>query len=285
MKRSVAMAVGLLGLVLAPVAHAENPKNRYHLFQPTPREKMRPLSLDRPDAIESPHTVDAGHFQVESSLFSYTYDARTPAGNVITNNYAIASMLLKMGLLNWLDFELGLDPYVHNQQRDIFTNTVSRASGFGDTTLRIKAALCGNDGGPFAAALLPFVVVPTNQNGAGNGRYEGGVAVPVAFDFAEGWALNGQAQFNWVQNVAETGHAAEFVNIIGLGRELSEKWGMFGEFFTQARHEEGFSWVARFDTGVTYAITENLVADVAVNIGLTRSADDVNPFVGLSYRY
>jgi hypothetical protein len=39
------------------------------------------------------------------------------------------------------------------------------------------------------------------------------------------------------------------------------------------------------DLGLTYGLTKNLQLDGGVNIGLTKSADNVNLFVGVSRRF
>ncbi|HTH45986.1 MAG TPA: hypothetical protein VMB21_00610 [Candidatus Limnocylindria bacterium] len=39
------------------------------------------------------------------------------------------------------------------------------------------------------------------------------------------------------------------------------------------------------DLGLTYGLTDNLQPDAGVNIGVTDSADDLVPFVGLSCRF
>jgi len=209
---------------------------------------MRKMTMDRPDTIETPHSVPARHFQIETSLFSYTHDDGT-------NDYSILPTLLKLGLLNWCDLELGLEPYVHTS-----------ASGFGDTLLRFKANLYGNDAGPFSIATIPFVVFPNEE----------GIIFPMELELSEEWSVALEMEYD---------SAAEFINIISLGHDFTEKFGMFGEFFTQVRREDNFPWVGRFDTGFTYALTENFVADGAVNIGLTEAAENVNPFVGFSYRH
>jgi len=54
--------------------NAGTEKSQYHLFNPTPRELMRDLSPDRPDATESPITLDAGHSGFEVSLFDWRHD-------------------------------------------------------------------------------------------------------------------------------------------------------------------------------------------------------------------
>jgi hypothetical protein len=37
--------------------------------------------------------------------------------------------------------------------------------------------------------------------------------------------------------------------------------------------------------GLTYGVTKNLQLDAGVNIGVTRAAEDLNPFLGLTSRY
>ena len=49
-------------------------KSQYHLLNPTPRDRMRPMSPDRPDRTEGPYTVDAGHFKLEMDLLQYMRD-------------------------------------------------------------------------------------------------------------------------------------------------------------------------------------------------------------------
>jgi hypothetical protein len=44
-------------------------------------------------------------------------------------------------------------------------------------------------------------------------------------------------------------------------------------------------WIGTFDFGFTCGVTPNLQLDAGLNVGVTRSADDLNPFVGLSVRY
>lgn len=39
-------------------------KSAFHLFNPTPAEHLRELTIDGPGNPESPYTVDAGHFQL-----------------------------------------------------------------------------------------------------------------------------------------------------------------------------------------------------------------------------
>src|SRR6185436_5938901 len=136
-------------------------KSGYTLFNPTPDEAMRELSADRPDKTDCPFTVDAGHFQLEMDYANYTWDRPIGQPGVKIEGYQLAPMNLKVGLLNNLDFQLVLSPWQSLKTVDENTGSTKKASGFGDATPRAKVNLIGNDGGPFALALMPFVKIPT----------------------------------------------------------------------------------------------------------------------------
>lgn len=48
-------------------------KSQYNLFNPTPRDLMRPIDSDETEYVLDAHTLDAGHFQMEASLIDYYY--------------------------------------------------------------------------------------------------------------------------------------------------------------------------------------------------------------------
>src|SRR5229473_3231059 len=90
---------------------AKPDKSFYTLFNPTPADAMRDFSTDRPAKSNSPYTVDAGHFQYETDGFVYTYD-RYSFGGITTRTYTLPDPTLKLRILNNVEFELALAPYV-----------------------------------------------------------------------------------------------------------------------------------------------------------------------------
>ena len=56
--------------LVSAAAGSSAEKAQYHLFNPVPKEKMRDFVTDRPDRTESPISVDAGHFQIETDLLT-----------------------------------------------------------------------------------------------------------------------------------------------------------------------------------------------------------------------
>jgi len=105
-------------------------KSGYTLFNPTPDEYMREISPDRPDKTDSPFTLDAGHFQLEMDYANFTYDAPTTAhGNFKTEDYQLAPMNVKVGVLNNMDFQLVLAPYQWQRVEDKTSGAVENDSG------------------------------------------------------------------------------------------------------------------------------------------------------------
>ena len=261
-------------------------KSGYHLFNPMPRPLMREMATDRPDKTESAYTVDAGHFQFEMDLATYTYDRdRSGGGDVRIDAWALAPINLKVGLTNNTDLQVILDNYGRVRTRDQITGVTTRQEGFGDTTVRLKVNLWGNDGGPTALAMMPYVKFPTNRGGLGNNTVEGGVIFPFAAELPHGWSLGAQAELAFVDDDTDSSHDAVILNTITFGHDIIGKLAGYVEFFSEASTRRGVPWIATVDVGFTYAVTEDIQLDWGINMGVTKAADDFNPFVGLSWRF
>src|SRR5215210_6301722 len=103
----------LTGLVASTALAADAvDKSKYNIFNPTPKELMREMSTDRPDKTESPYTIDAGHFQIESDLAIFAFDHdRAGGADTHTTDWAVTTLNLTAGLCNYSDFQLVLFPY------------------------------------------------------------------------------------------------------------------------------------------------------------------------------
>lgn len=283
-----ALLLGLLSCVPGVEIHAEEKapdKSGYTLFNPTPAEQMRELSTDRPDQTESPYTVDAGHFQIEMDFLNYTYDRDKSGGaNVRTKDLAVAPVNLKVGLLNNVDLQLMVDPYVESKTEDRVANTKTDVSGFGDITSRLKINFWGNDGGTTAFAMMPFVKWPLSASDVRNGETEGGVIFILGYELPAGWGSAVMTEVDFVSD-GVGGYDTEFVNSITFGHDITETIGGYIEFFTVTSNAPGFEWQGQLDIGFTYALAENSQLDCGCNFGVTESAPDYQPFVGFSQRF
>ena len=261
-------------------------KSHYSLFKPTPRELMRPMSTDRPDKTESPYTVDAGHFQIEMDVLSYSFDRyNTDFNDTRVETVGIAPINLKAGLCNNVDFQLILEPYTSVRTHDRTAGTVRNQRGFGDIVTRLKMNLWGNDSGATALAVMPFVKLPTNRDELGNNAVEGGVILPLAVELPWGWGMGLMTEFDFNRDSSGSGLHTEFINTVTFGHDIIGKLSGYVEFFSLVSTESGADWIGTVDAGLTYALTDDIQLDAGVNFGVTRPADDINPFVGLSWRF
>ncbi len=287
MRRSFAYALIAAVATLATDVTARADDGGYTLFNPTPADRMRELSTDRPDKTESPYTVDAGHFQLEMDLVTFSHDrVKNAAEDTSTNSTTVAPVNFKIGLTDRVDLQIVLDTYVRERTIDRIAGTTDRVSGVGDLTLRTKINLWGNNGGSTAFAIMPFVKLPTAANGVGNGKVEGGVILPLAVSLPDGFGLGLMTEVDINRNEVGNGTHVEWVNSITVGKDLTDKIGMYVELFTARSFEPGaHTWTNSADVGFTYALTPNTQLDAGINVGISEAADDINPFVGISFRW
>jgi hypothetical protein len=278
MLKHTGLTLTVLASFFALVAHAEPSADRskYHLFNPTPKELMRGLNTDRPDKTESAYSVDAGHFQIETDLLVLSRDS---AEGSTVENLGVMVSNLKLGLTDSIDFQAVVAPYVST-----FEGT-NRISGFGDTTLRLKVNLFGNNSGDVAFALMPFIILPTNSGGTGHKFYEGGLIAPLSVSLPGDWDMGTMFQYNRMKNGSDDNFHDEYVTSITFGHDIIGDLSGYVEFWNSISSESGSEWTATADFGLTYRITPVIQLDAGVNVGVTDSADDLNPFLGFSALY
>ena len=276
----------------AIVSQAESPakpnKSQYNLFAPTPRNLLRKFATDRPDTTESPFTVDAGHFQVESEIVSFANRAADEDGNA-TDNFQFIATNLKVGLLNNVDLQVVVQPYSRSRVRFNSSNQTLQTEGFGAIVTRLKVNLYGNDTferpGDSALAVMPYISVPTVRDGVGSNFLEGGLIVPFTINLSDKFSLALMTQFDIIKNAESDGHHLEYINTASLGYTVTDRLSSFFEIATRFGNESRFGGVITFDTGLSYDLGEDLQVDAGINVGLTPAADNIRTFVGLSKRF
>lgn len=269
------MCAGLAGA--APPAPERADKSGFTFFNPTPDALLRELATDRPDATESPLTVDAGRVQVEMDLVNMT---RNRLDGVRTAAWEVAPFNLRLGLTPC--FELGV--FVAPWQRETEQPRVGpkeKRAGFGDTTMRGKLNLGGNDGGPLAWGLMADLKLPTASGGFSNGKCEGALTLPVAFELGGGWE-GGAMTLVELRHTGGGDYRAVGGNTVTVGHEIAGRLGGFVELTSAAG--DG-AHVATCNGGLTYRVGRDGQVDGGVNLGLSRGAPDVQVFAGMARRF
>ena len=244
---------------------AESPEKRsFNFFNPTPNHLLRELSPDRPDATESPLTVDAGRFALEASLFDYRRDNGA-------ETYTYGQLNFKAGLTHDIDLQTIVD----------LSSDTPDGDGFGDVTLRLKYNVYGNDGGHSALALMPFVKVPTNTE-LSNEEWEGGLIIPWGISLTDTIGLGLMAEFDYLFNEDTGDHEFEFLHTAVLGFDLTENAGAYVEYIGIAGEHDYQAYLAG---GMNYAVNDDLILDFGVQSGLNSAAEDFGFFTGFTKRF
>jgi len=242
--------------------------------------QMRELSTDRPDKTESPFTVPKGRWQLEADAFSFRLDEHgTDAAVARTTGWSVAAVNLKLGITERFDLQFVLPAWSEQEQK--FTDGHrERARGWSDLTIRAKLNLFGNDSGGMAMALMPFLSLPTAGGAFGSDSVEAGLIVPFAMELGGGWGLGAMLQ----GDLRREDRRPTFAGIasVTVSHDITERLGGYLEWWNEWTRP---GWTSTFDAGLTFRITPNVQLDAGANLGLTRSADDLVVFTGISIRF
>ncbi len=237
---------------------------------------LRELTTDRPDTTESPFTVDVNHLQLELEAVSYT---RNRLNGVRTTEWDAAPFNLRYGVTENTEVGIFISPYLETTEK-LRNGETTTWRGLGDTTLRAKFNLHGNDGGPTAYGIFVDLKLPTAKEGLGNDEVDGAITFPVTFEVGGGW--EGAAMTAIEFGLTGSDRQVVWVNTITVGRELAPDLGGFLELTSAAG--DG-SHVATFNCGLTRRFGPQLQLDAGFNFGLSRSAPDLRVFAGLSRKF
>lgn len=268
------LLLGLTGTTHAQATQPAAPEaGPYSIFQPRPREQWRPLEADRPDVTESPRTVDAGALQLELSFIE-------AAWNGGTRQIDVAPFLFKVGLTDSIDLQLGFTPFSHARSDDRSTER-----GVGPSQIRVKINLWGNDEGPTALGIMPFLTLPTGDDAFGPEKVEGGFIIPFAVDLTETLSLGLMAEFDLVHIAESDDYDLEFVHTAALGFPLVDALGGYVEYIGVWAESGANDYRASLGGGVVYGLNDHTSLDAGAIVGLAGDADDLALFAGMTLRF
>jgi hypothetical protein len=262
----------------------------YTLFNPTPEDQLRGMDTDRPNVTNTPHTIDAGHLQIETGFVDYSYYRDDSSGvNVRQDDFAFGEFNFRLGVLNNLELNAVIDSYDLAETHDFSAGVSSRAAGFGDTVLGGKLNLWGDNSGDgvweSAMAIQPQFKFPTARDGIGDGRFEFTVAAPFLMNLPAGFHLGLQPGVSYERSVADTGYVTGFPMSVSLDRVVVANLDVYLEYACDATTERHTETEQTIDVGGTYPLNDNVVLDTGVNFGLNRASNNIEVLAGISVRF
>ncbi len=247
---------------------------------PTSSAVEAPICTDRPTKSNFACTVPKGLVQIEMDGFNRLTNS---AGGARADQLLFTNPTFKYGLTDSSDIQLNWVPFTRIRSRDAAGN-VSTLSGVGDVTVRFKQRLT-NPEGAFQLAILPFVKLPTARRGIGNGKVEGGVAVPINYSVPGGWTITLGPQLDVLADFDGDGHHVGLTGLVNLAKQFGQ-FTLFNEVWTSQNFDPaGTVRQYSYDVSLAWLPQPTLQFDVGANIGLNANTPDLVAYVGISTRF
>jgi len=226
------------------------------------------ICADRPSEANGVCTVPVGHWQLEASAIDWTH---SPGTDVTSTGQT----LVKLGLGGSSDVEVGWTPYisVHQPGPD--------ASGVGDMVVRDKQRLTDPDA-KFQAAIIPFAKLPTADHSIGNGKVEGGLAVPLSAPVGPVTATLGP-EVDLLADSDGHGYHVAVTNLVNLGWSATSRFTLSAELWNNVNFDPAGTvrqWSA--DASAAYLVSKRMQLDAGANFGLNKQTPDVELYGGIS---
>jgi len=235
-----------------------------------------PICADRPAKANAVCTVPAGRFQLELGAIDWSV-TRQNGENVEAAVYG--SSLFKLGIDERSDVEVNITPYVR------IVGDEGKASGFGDIVVRYKHRLTSAHA-PVQLAVIPFVTFPTAKHDIGDGKLEGGLAIPISFTLSGPISATLGPEVDVLADKDGRGRHAALVNVFNISVTVAPRLTIAGELWTRLDFDpDGTVRRASGDAAIAYALTDNLQLDAGANAGLTSATPDLELYAGVSARF
>ena len=281
----ISWALALMAFTLWQVQAQQNASG----FSPAQSEDHS-IITDRPDATESPNTVEPGYIQIETGGYYTSYEV----SGVKTESYGYNTTLARIGLLENMELRLGV-----NYENNRVTTTMGEASvkndfkSFTPMLAGIKINLFEGQsfgGGPgktdfgFLGHLyLPFTT-STPEDMSSSGAEGMPQTTGADFRFSVGHELSDRSglAYNLGGQWAGDGSGMAFVYTLAYGYSLSDRIGAYVELYGDA--PELSSANHYWDAGFTYLAGWNLQYDLTFGRSITEG-QDLLLSAGLSYKF
>lgn len=269
----------ILILLLTKTVSAQHaPQRHYWLLSPVPKDKLREMETDRPDVTESAITIDAGHFQYESDVFTFE---RENSDESTQNTLTINKANLKFGLAGSTSLQIGVETYVWQNEKDRQSGALERNSGLGDINIRVKQNLIGNNKGNFALAILPYIKLPTATY-TDDSKFEEGLIVPLQLKLPGDWKLGMQLDLDHLKDKTGPLMHMEYLQALTVNHDLIKNVSAIAEtYFTYDFKQHHY--LNYLNAALQVEIAHDFKVDGGVNYGIQKDALR-RYFLGLSVR-
>jgi hypothetical protein len=264
--RGISLIVGAIALASASAAVAAD---------------EQPICADRPGKSSQACTVPAGHFQFESSLTDWTLDKHDGERDTAL---IVGETGFKFGLTDRSHIDIDIQPWQRLTSR--LGSVRQQSSGFGDVLVNFKYRLSPS-AGALQVAISPYVKVPTAKHSIGNGKWEGGLILPIQYAIPKSpLSLSTTPEIDWVADADGHGHHTGMAQVVNIGWQVDSKLNLSAELWGDWDWDPaGTTRQASADGAAAYLITPKVQIDAGFNVGLNRVTPDIELYMGVAEQF
>jgi hypothetical protein len=125
-----------------------------------------------------------------------------------------------------------------------------------------------------AAAVIPYVKIPSRATGIGNNHVEGGIIFPWAMKLGPGSEAGAMASWDILRNDANDGYDSRWFASAFARQHLFAGLGAYAEATLQISSASSSSFVGTLGAGVTFDFSKKFQLDYGLSRGLGGRATD-----------
>jgi hypothetical protein len=216
----------------------------------------------RAQVTETTQTIEPGGVLLRMDALSLGIQPDTSAPNQY-HALGLGTSILYAGLTDSIDMEIGTQLFL----RDTFSQSGSdhTESGVGDVTLRPKWTFWRDPASGQAAAVVPYVMIPTDSKAVGNNSVQGGVIVPWSMDIAPGLKAAAMAEWDELRNVGNTRYDTRWYGSAYIKWDLGHTLGAYAEATLSDSTAGSSSFAGTMGAGATLSVSSHFEWDFEVS--------------------
>jgi hypothetical protein len=220
---------------------------------------------------ETPDTIAPGKFFMRMEAISVGINRDSSAPNTFTA-LGLATTVLSTGITQNVDAQVGLQFFA--RQKYQYRGTSTTHSGLGDVTLRSKWTFWRDTQLGAAAAVIPYIKIPTSTGGVGNDHFEGGVIFPWAMSLGSGTVAGAMASWDILRNDANDGYDSRWLTTGFLRQHIVGPFAAYAEATFGVSSASSSSFAGGMGAGATWDFSKTLQFDYGASKGVGNRATD-----------
>jgi Putative MetA-pathway of phenol degradation len=226
----------------------------------------------RSQVTETTQTIEPGGVLLRMDALSLGLDPSTTAPNQY-KAVAVGTTIVSAGLTDSVDLEFGAQLFLQNTYSSD-TGADQTHSGIGDLTFRPKWTFWRDPASGQAAAIVPYVMVPTHSSAVGNNSVEGGLILPWSMDIAAGTKAAAMVEWDEFRNIANTRYDTRWYGSAYLKWDLGNTLGAYAETTLSDSTAGSKSFAGTVGGGATLSLSKTFTWDLEVSrvLGSGRSS-------------